>query len=133
MPASASPAPRSPVSAIRRLAENPSAIPARAPSPPSQTIDRISDQIAVRLVRCVPGGAYEGPARAVVCSGLDMVYSSILRLSARGDNAALHRRDAYPALGGSCAAGGECLRNFFPRGLSPAKIPTIKGSSLTAG
>src|SRR5437868_2214336 len=71
-PAAASAAPRSPVPAIRRRAETPSIIPATDPRPPSVRIERISDQIAILLMRWVPGGAYAGPAR-VRGSDLDIV------------------------------------------------------------
>jgi hypothetical protein len=46
--------------------------PGQGPSPPSHRIEKISDQIAILLIRCVCGGAYEGPAR-VAGSDLDIV------------------------------------------------------------
>src|SRR5438552_12003419 len=71
IPAAASAAPRSRVRGISRRARIPSQIPARDPRPPSQMMDRTSDQIAFLLVRCVRDGAYDGTVR-VTGSGLDM-------------------------------------------------------------
>src|SRR6516162_5808433 len=65
IPAVARPWPRSPVSAILRRAAAPSQIPAIDPSPPRVRIDRISDQIAILLMRSAVGVPYPGAQVAV--------------------------------------------------------------------